>query len=281
MPKLPTPIVALIAIAVAVDLVCLVCLLVLRRRGVYIKLRTKFGPAIVFDSQDDDGVPIRLLNVGGKFQSVSYVQDSLRYRLVCVYHRYFAQIVDIAGLKDGREGRALVIGGGGYSFPKWLVSSCPRLSTTVVEIDPAITDIARRFFFLDDLEREFRTREDGRLDLVCDDGWGYLTRSGERFDLIVNDAFGGKRPLGPLKTEDGARQVRDHLAEGGVYLANVISPLEGKGTDVLTDSLDACKATFEHVYLIPEAPESPRLTGDNVLVASNARLKIQARYVVK
>ncbi len=281
MPKLPTPIVALIAIAVAVDLVCLACLLVLRRRGVYIKLRTKFGPAIVFDSQDDDGVPIRLLNVDGKFQSVSYVQDSLRYRLVCVYHRYFAQIVDIAGLKDGREGRALVIGGGGYSFPKWLVSSCPHLSTTVVEIDPAITDIARRFFFLDDLEREFRTREDGRLDLVCDDGWGYLTRSGERFDLIVNDAFGGKRPLGPLKTEDGARRVRDHLAEGGVYLANVISPLEGKGTDVLADSLDACKATFEHVYLIPEAPESPRLTGDNVLVASNARLKIQARYVVK
>ena len=195
--------------------------------------------------------------------------------------RYFAQIVDIAGLKDGREGRALVIGGGGYSFPKWLVSSCLRLSTTVVEIDPAVTDIARRFFFLDDLEREFHTREDGRLNLVCDDGWGYLTRSGERFDLIVNDAFGGKRPLGPLKTEDGARQVRDHLGEGGVYLANVISPLEGKGTDVLTESLDACKATFEHVYLIPEAPENPRLTGDNVLIASNARLKIQARYVVK
>ena len=110
MPKLPTPVIVLIAIAVTIDLICLVGLFVLRRRGVYIKLRTKFGPAIVFDSQDDDGVPIRLLNVGGKFQSVSYVQDSLKYRLVCVYHRYFAQIVDIAGLKDGREGRALTAG---------------------------------------------------------------------------------------------------------------------------------------------------------------------------
>ena len=68
MPKLPTPVIVLIAIAVTIDLVCLVSLFVLRRRGVYIKLRTKFGPAIVFDSQDDDGVPIRLLNVGGKFQ---------------------------------------------------------------------------------------------------------------------------------------------------------------------------------------------------------------------
>ena len=57
--------VVLITVAIAVDLICLVCLFVLRRRGVYIKIRTMFGPALVFDSQDDDGVPIRLLNVGG------------------------------------------------------------------------------------------------------------------------------------------------------------------------------------------------------------------------
>lgn len=281
MQGIPAPLRIAIIVCIVIDVVFVVFMVVLRRRGVYVKPHTMFGPALVFDSQDDDGVPIRLLNVNGKYQSVSYVQDSLKYRLVCVYHRYFAQIVDIAGLQGGREGRALVIGGGGYSFPKWLVSECPNLRTTVVEIDPKITQIARDHFFLNDLIRDYKTESTGRLDLVTDDGWGYLQHSEQRFDLIVNDAFGGRKPLGPLKTDEGARAVRDHLTEKGVYLANVIAPLQGRGREVLDESLAACRDAFEHVYLIPEAPESPELTGDNVLVASRYALKIQRQYVVK
>ncbi len=281
MQGIPAPLRVAIIVCIVIDVVFVVFMVVLRRRGVYVKPHTMFGPALVFDSQDDDGVPIRLLNVNGKYQSVSYVQDSLKYRLVCVYHRYFAQIVDIAGLQGGREGRALVIGGGGYSFPKWLVSECPNLRTTVVEIDPKITQIARDHFFLNDLIRDYKTESTGRLDLVTDDGWGYLQHSDQRFDLIVNDAFGGRKPLGPLKTDEGARAVRDHLTERGVYLANVIAPLQGRGREVLDESLAACRDAFEHVYLIPEAPESPELTGDNVLVASRYALKIQRQYVIK
>lgn len=281
MQGIPAPLRVAIIVCIVIDVVFVVFMVVLRRRGVYVKPHTMFGPALVFDSQDDDGVPIRLLNVNGKYQSVSYVQDSLKYRLVCVYHRYFAQIVDIAGLQGGREGRALVIGGGGYSFPKWLVSECPNLRTTVVEIDPKITQIARDHFFLNDLIRDYDAESTGRLSLVTDDGWGYLQHSDQRFDLIVNDAFGGRKPLGPLKTDEGARAVRDHLTEKGVYLANVIAPLQGRGREVLDESLVACRDAFEHVYLIPEAPESPELTGDNVLVASRDALKIQRQYVVK
>lgn len=281
MQGIPAPLRVAIIVCIVIDVVFVVFMIVLRRRGVYVKPHTMFGPALVFDSQDDDGVPIRLLNVNGKYQSVSYVQDSLKYRLVCVYHRYFAQIVDIAGLQGGREGRALVIGGGGYSFPKWLVSECPNLRTTVVEIDPKITQIARDHFFLNDLIRDYDAESTGRLSLVTDDGWGYLQHSDQRFDLIVNDAFGGRKPLGPLKTDEGARAVRDHLTEKGVYLANVIAPLQGRGREVLDESLAACRDAFEHVYLIPEAPESPELTGDNVLVASRDALKIQRQYVVK
>jgi spermidine synthase len=310
---MPTPLIVIVAVFCVIDLACLIALWGLRRRGVHVYPKTKFGPAMVFDSVDDDGVAIRLLNVGGKFQSVSYVDEALRWRLACMYHQYFAQIVEIqadlweergaapagesapgaapAGVEgssgDGATGekgvrrRALVIGGGGYSFPKWLVSEAADVATTVVEIDPAVTKIAREHFFLDDLEREFRCDETGRLRLVCDDGWAYLTASDERFDIIVNDAFGGHRPLGPLKTDEGAAAVRDHLTPRGIYLANVISPLEGKGSAVLRESVDACKGAFEHVYLIPEAPEDASVTGDNVLVASNARLAIAAEYVVR
>lgn len=309
---MPTPIIVIVAVFCVIDFACLIALWGLRKRGVHLFLRTKFGPAMVFDSVDDDGVAIRLLNVGGKFQSVSYVEPSLRWRLVCVYHQYFAQIVEIqadlwdesdapapgaaaqgkarlgavetsgakAASDDVIRRRALVIGGGGYSFPKWLVSEAPDVTTTVVEIDPAVTKIAREHFFLDELEREFRCGETGRLRLVTDDGWAYLKTTDELFDIIVNDAFGGHKPLGPLTTDEGAATVRAHLTPRGIYLANVISPLEGKGSVVLRESIDACKGAFEHVYLIPESPEDASVTGDNVLVASNARLAIAGKYAV-
>lgn len=203
---------------------------------------------------------------------------------------------DNAGQNLGQErpwsGDALVIGGGGYSFPKWLVAHCPQARVTVVEIDPVISDIARRRFFLDDLIRDFgatpgdahATPSDtspGRLRLVCDDGWAYLRGCGCHFDLIVNDAFGGRKPLGPLKTSEGARSVREHLSEHGIYLANVISALEGKRARPLEESLAACKGTFAHVYLIPERPEEPEREGDNVLIASQLRLSIQKCYAVQ
>ena len=60
----------------------------------------------------------------------------------------------------------------------------------------------------------------------------------------------------------------------------MISPLEGPDTQVLDESVAACKSAFAHVYLIPECPEEPTTTGDNVLVASNAKLDIAAEYAL-
>lgn len=318
MPSVPLPLIVLAVVACLLDLLILCLPAILRRRGVYLWWRTMFGPALVFDSQDDDSTTVRLLNVRGKYQSVAYVDRELRWELACVYHKYFAQVADIAGLAgagsapgpsghhasaaqpgpsghatpgeasfdDAVEGAAsagaptaVVIGGGGYSFPKWLVAHCPRLHTTVVEVDPQITAIAREHFFLDELIREFDA-EGTRLELVCDDGWAWLRGCGRSFDLVVNDAFSGKRPLGPLGTAEGARLIHEHLTPSGLYFANVIAPLEGKGSEHLHDVLAAFKAEFAHVWLIPEADDQPELTGDNVLVASDRALGISHIYLV-
>lgn len=287
---MPLPLIVLASVICALDVFILLLPRILRSRGVFLYPRTKFGPALVFDSNDDEGTEVRLLNVGGKFQSICYVAHELRYRLVCVYHLYFSQVVQMQGevhaaSAEGRDTRrkALVIGGGGYSFPKWLVSDNDDVDVTVVEIDEVVTKIAREHFYLDELIREFDAERGGRLRLVCDDGWAFLGNADERFDIIVNDAFGGRKPLGPLATQEGAQAVLEHLSPTGVYLANVISPLEGsaKKTKILRDSLDACKDAFEHVYLIPEDGDDPTIVGDNVLAASNARLPLAKAYVIK
>ena len=235
----------------------------LKKRGVTVIPRTKFGMALVFDTTDEDGSAVRLLNVGGTFQSAAYLSEELQDELVCEYHRNMVRFLK----KLPRGARVLVIGGGGYSLPRFILTHSKRMRVDVIEIDPAITEIAREWFFLDRLEKACGEAGDGRLRLICADGWEWLRGHGDTYDAIVNDAFSGKRPLGPIATNEGARVVHEHLREGGVYLANVRSSLEGKKAANLEEAREAFEAEFAHVEVLAEKPETPHELGYNTFVA--------------
>ena len=263
----------------------------LRRRGVEMR-RTKFGLTLVFDSADADGTPVRLLNVNGTFQSVSYVPEELRFELACVYHRVMASVIDVtirtgsivtSSSSDNRtcpNCHIMVMGGGGYSLPKYLAAFVPAARTDVVEVDPAITRLARERFFLDECLERTGAEKDGRLRLVTGDAWAFLRAATEPYDVIVNDAFSGKRPLGPLTTDEGARVLREHLAAGGVYLANVRCACEGPGAKPLREVEEAFGREFAHVAVVPEWPDEPRKPGNNVVIATDAELPLPEGAIV-
>ena len=134
---MPTP--TLIALIIAVVVLALLAglFVLLRNRmremGIYVVPRTKFGTALIFTVEDDSGDPVRVLNVGGMYQSATYLDD--RYAdLVFEYYRLYDHMFE-AGI-DLRS--VLMIGGGGYAYPKHLVAHHPELSVGVVEIDPKI-----------------------------------------------------------------------------------------------------------------------------------------------
>lgn len=233
-------------------------------RGVEVLRRSLTSMTMVFETPDEDGTPVRLLNVNGTFQSASYISDELWSELVCPYHRSMVDVIDEMG--DART--VLVIGGGGYSLPKFLITHTKRMRVCVVEIDPEITDIARRRFFLDRAE----SLSGGRLELVCADGWKWLREEGRRFDVIINDAFKGSKPMGDLDTAEGARLIASRLTDRGVYLANIRCPLEGRRSRVLERTREVFETEFKNVHVIAECSETPRSLGDNVLVATNRAL---------
>lgn len=270
MPKVAVIILIVVVISVAVDALLLPWLL--RRRGVTLLPRTKFGVGLIFDTQDADGTPVRLLNVGGVFQSASYTTDDLWCELVCMYHRHFAELWHATGAPE----RVLVLGGGGCSLPEYLIAHYPSVHVDVIEIDPQMTEVAREYFFLDRLEAEYRAESSGRLRVICADGWAWLREQDERYDCIVNDAFSGKRPLGPIQTDEGARVVAQHLTPNGLYLANVRSSLEGRGAAPLEEVREAFAHCFAHLYLFPERPEDPRQLGYNAFVATDRMLPTDA-----
>ena len=257
-------------------------LLILRARGVFVT-RTKFGFTMIFDSEDADGTPIRLLNVNGTFQSVSYIAPELRFELCVHYHRMMAKVIQqVAARTDWQKNvtdhpRVVVMGGGGFSLPKHLATHMNGGVIDAIEIDPKIVSLAREHFFLD----EALAAALCELRVIEDDAWKVLQDAeAGSIDVLVNEVFAGRKSLGPLGTPAGARVVKEKLADGGVYLADVRCPLEGCGSALLSQVTDVFAQEFAHIAYVPEWPDTPKTPGNNLLIATDADITLPEGAVV-
>ncbi|MDM8301738.1 spermidine synthase [Collinsella tanakaei] len=244
---------------------------------VYLRLdphvaHTAGGFAFVRTRRLADGSLARILRTRGVYQSATHL-DERRFEPVFAYQRGFSVVFDVEDAMRAASGhgisRVLALGGGGYAWPKYALTEHPDLAMTVVEIDPEVTSLARRLFFLDELERI----AGARLQLVCDDGRTVLERDaaeGAAYDVIVNDTFSGAEPVRGLATIEAMRAARSCLTPGGIYITNVVS--RGEGTDVtfLRDVVATLSAVFAHVWVLPVTEELFAGEDNYLVVASDA-----------
>jgi SAM-dependent methyltransferase len=106
----------------------------------------------------------------------------------------------------------LIIGNAGGTVARAYGELYPGVEIDGVEIDPEVSDAARRYLGLDD---------NPRLRVVTDDGRPFLELTDETYDLIVVDAY--HQPYIPfyLATREFFAAVREHLRPGGVVALNV------------------------------------------------------------
>ena len=260
----PTRIAAIgVAVGVAVGAVIGAGVWLWRRYGpsTYARFDTMFGRARVYQVLDDDGEPVRLLEVGGIVQSGTYLSDERYADLVFEYLKRY----DVMFSDDRPVRRVAVLGCGGYDYPEHLIAHHPDVTVDAVEIDPAITAIARRYFFLDRIIEEYDAETSGRLNLVCDDALAFLQATDKRYDAIVNDAFDAGTPPAHLTTRTFAQAVHDRLNPGGLYLTNIVSPLEGPDAAFLHEQVALLKNLFSDIRVLPcTTDEFAR--ADNVIV---------------
>lgn len=226
--------------------------------------KTMFGPALVCTREGDDGRAVRLLRVGRSVQSATYVDEDCYTEPVFDYYLAFDLMFEAnPGIAD-----VLMVGGGGYAYPKHLIATKPQARIDVVEIDPAITQIAREHFFLDKLVGDYRLGQSGRLGLICDDGARYLAQCDKRYDAIAFDSFAGKRPVASLAAPECIQAAHACLNPGGVLVANVVSALAGPKAAFLGGYLANLRQTFAHVQALPLSPDAQDAP-DNVIVLAS------------
>lgn len=222
--------------------------------------RTSEGLCVVKTVLGPHRLPVRVMQIGGVYQSATYFNER-RLEPVFSYYRSF----DLAFDYCHSGARALMIGGGGYAWPKHVLAGGRDLHRfDIVELDPVITKIARKYFFLD----EALALNPGVVHLIADDGRSYLERyDNQPYDCIVLDAFSGSEPVGSLSTCEFASLARGCLTKDGAILANVVSEEAGADISFLRNLAASFATAFKHVYAVP-CDEDPFAVEDNYLLVA-------------
>jgi spermidine synthase/MFS family permease len=166
------------------------------------------------------------------------------------------------------EQRVLVIGGGGYTFPRCARTLVPTARLDVVEIDPGVTAVAREHLAL---------WPDPGMHSVHMDGRQFLAEKAPagHYHLVTLDAVNDLAVPAHLLTAEFDREVKKALAPDGVYLLTVIDILEDGR--LWRSAVRTLKQTFAHVELVsPHDEYTPADRQVYVIYAADRPLDLAA-----
>lgn len=185
----------------------------------------------------EDGLN-RYLRFNRSFQGGMVLRDPYESPFLYTSYAHLAHIFH-AGIR-----RALLIGLGAGSIPKRFTRDYSEVAFDSVEIDPAVVDVAKRFF---------EVREDARHRIAVQDGRVFIRRSEARYDLIVLDAYFAEGIPFHLATREFLEQVRDRLAPGGIVVSNIIGALDGPQSRLFRALYRTYARVFPGLYPFPTA----------------------------
>lgn len=207
------------------------------------------------------GESVRVLILDRLVHSYSDLENLLQ--LVYGYEKVYAETTRYQSLAHEKLS-ALFIGGGGYTFPRYMEALYPNSDLDVIEIDPEVTRTAHELLGLKPDTRIRSFNEDARM---------FLAREPDRqYSLIMGDAFNDYSVPYHLTTREFNERVRVWLADDGIYMVNLI---DGPRRDFLRAYVNTLMETFEHVQVVPAIRtwrESPRVTF--VILASKTPLNM-------
>ena len=261
---------------------------------------TMFGEAAVYAMPAADGSLVRMLNVGGVLQSATYL-DERWAECPFAYLRSFDHLFEAVPALPVK--RVLMIGGAGFAYPKSLLVNHPGVKLDVVEVDGAMVDVAREYFFLDRLEAQLAAEgRDDDLRIFVEDGETFLRRSGEgapaaagadmatapedsaprateapvpraagfpAYEVIINDAFVGREAVPFFASDEGIAAAKKRLAPDGLLMANCVVEYTGDAMYRLFSQVERLRDQFANVYVIDASDEEFGGADNYLLIATD------------
>jgi len=142
----------------------------------------------------------------------------------------------------------LMEGLGGGSTPRAYQHYYTNVMVDVVEIDPVVVEVAKKYFHVG---------ETNNLKIHISDGRVFLHQTTNIYDVILMDAYsttryGSSLPR-QLTTKEFFELASRHLSTNGVFAYNVIGQIKGFRATLIGAMYKTLSEVFPHVYMFPAA----------------------------
>jgi len=209
-------------------------------------------------TEDHQGLRTLLFDKNLVRQSVVKVGDPDHLELP------YARVV-LAGLAFvDNPRRVLIVGLGGGTLPSFLHKHYPQTVIDVVDIDPDVADVARRFFGV---------REDATLHIHVADGRRFIETAQKPYDIIFLDAYGPDNIPYHLATREFLQAVRKALAPGGIVVGNL---WDRHSNSLYDDMVRTYQAVFDELYLF-DVPAA----GNKILIGRQQKQPIDREALAR
>jgi spermidine synthase len=146
---------------------------------------------------------------------------------------------------------ALFIGCGAATVPKQFRKFYPQMQVDVVEIDPVVVEVAKKYFGF---------QPDAKTRVEVQDGRVFLAGTKRTYDLIYMDAYYADAVPFHLTTVEFMRIIKSHLSPNGVAVFNIISAMEGSDSKLARSEYRTIRKVFPtcSVFPIIDGDEKPQ-----------------------
>jgi predicted membrane-bound spermidine synthase len=177
----------------------------------FIDVDTMYNRILIYDRIDETtNKLVKIMGINNENHSSMFLDSD---ELVNEYTKYY----HLAKHFYPEFKTTLMLGGAGYSYPKSFLKNYPEATIDVVEIDPTITELAKKYFNL---------KEDPRLHIFHEDGRVYLNKTQKKYDVIFGDAFSSHYSVPyQLTTKEAIQKKYNILNDDGIVILNIISAL--------------------------------------------------------
>jgi spermidine synthase len=192
---------------------------------------TPYSHLDVVDSQESNK---RALFLDGNIHSVMNKSDPNE---LLIYTKYFP----LGFVFNPSPKHILFIGGGGFSGPKYFLSTYPNVTVDVVEIDPVVIDVAHKYFNVTD---------NPRLNIYNDDARDFLSKtSNQKYDIVILDAYSKNYVPFHLMTIEYYQLLFNKLSTpNGVIISNQVGSIEGDTSNLYRAAYKTMSRVFPNVY---------------------------------
>jgi len=181
--------------------------------------------------------------------------------LTYYYIRVFADITKYTHSHNDNL-RILHLGGGGYTFPRYLDAVYPGSINEVVEIDPFVTKAAYGVMGLPP-DTDIKTfNQDARFFLIQQE-------TEAKYNIVIGDVFNDHSVPYHLTTKEFNDLVKASMEDDGIYLVNIVDNYShGR---FMASFIHTLRQTFNNVYLFTMTENPEELAINTFVIAATDR----------